>query len=106
MSGYSEDFTQCARKTHKNFSKVDDACLLYKNTNDMRDVMRYYDFMSRTLTVRCTHDTQSQVIQFRDLDAESLSFMRQKLIELGGTPPALASATTSPEASGQHVTRG
>lgn len=95
MSAYSEDFTQCARKTFKNFTKVDDACLLYKNTNDMRDVLRYYDFMTRTLTVRCTHDTQSQVIQFRDLDGESLAFMRQKLVELGGTPPALAKATAS-----------
>lgn len=96
MTDFSDDFTACARKMPRNsFTKVDDACLLYKNTNDMRDLERYYDFLSRTVTVRGTRDSQTHIIHFRDCDAESLSFMRQKLVELGGTPPALAKASAS-----------
>lgn len=93
-AAFSDDFAACARKMPRtSFAKVDDACLLYKNTYDIRDIERYYDFLSRTLTIRGTRDSQTHVIHFRDCDQESLAFMRQKLVDLGGTPPALVKPT-------------
>lgn len=49
-----------------------------------------YDFLARVLTVQTYKDEGGiSVVPFSQLDRESLTFMRDKLIELNGKPPAL-----------------
>jgi len=49
-----------------------------------------YDFMARVMIVRTgSSDGGSHVTPFSQLDRETLVEMREKLIELGGNPPAL-----------------
>lgn len=50
-----------------------------------------YDFMARLLTTRTgSSDGGITVTPFSQLDAESLEHLRNRLVDLGGKPPALA----------------
>ncbi len=69
------------------FTKVNDVCLLYYagKTDRYSGVHMWIDFLSRKTIIG---DKQT-VIKFSDDDRDTLEFMRNKLIELGGKPPSL-----------------
>lgn len=55
-----------------------------------------YDFNLRFLTVRTgSSDGGAVIIPFSQLDPDSLESLREKLVELGGNPPALPGAPPS-----------
>lgn len=92
---HSEDFSRAAQRCEDNglaFEKANDACIIYKTAYDNISTSKFYDFLARSVTtviiVRTGNDT-SHVEAFSDVDCETLSYMRDKLIDLGGNPPPL-----------------
>ena len=83
------EFSAAAEASKNKFSKKDNAVLFYKTAGES-DIFHYYDFVTRYLYVRFEQREHSHMIPFSDLDQETLHYMREKLIELGGTPPPLA----------------
>jgi hypothetical protein len=51
------------------------------------DVTHYYDFLNRVRTT--TYDSALTTTPFSQIDREVLIAMRDKLVELDGTPPEL-----------------
>lgn len=90
MSDQQDAFNEAAAHCANKFSKKDDAVLYYKTAGAV-DIYHFYDFITRNLYVRFESKDHSHVIPFRDIDPETLSFMRGKLVELGGNPPPLPS---------------
>lgn len=88
MAEYSDDFAAAAAKSASKFKKKDDAVLLY-NTTAQADIYHYYDFITRNLYVRFESKDHSHIIPFRDIEPDTLAYMRDKLVELGGNPPPL-----------------
>ena len=83
----TEDFASAA-------AKMDDLNYTRSNSSTLRlyvgDGFHYYNFVMRALVSSTSNNEGGVTITpFSQLDRESLGFMRDKLIELGGTPPAL-----------------
>lgn len=72
------------------WSKLTPYTLKYTVMSGGTYLYQHYDFLSRIMT---THIQSSgpavAVVPFAQLDPEVLAAMRQKLVDLGGTPPAL-----------------
>ena len=92
---HADDFAAPAGKTQSKFTKIDSAVLCYKTTAGL-DMYHYYDFIARTVLVRVEQKEHINVITFANADAQTLSFMHGKLIELGGTPPPLPEPENAP----------
>lgn len=72
------------------FSVEGPAQLTYQQTSLGPDRYYVYNFLTRVLIVSTgSSESGSAVIPFSKLDKETLVAMREKLIELGGTPPPL-----------------
>ena len=83
----AEDFASAAAKAGRlDYAKQNESTLrLY-----IDGTYHYYNFVMRALLSRTGgSDSGVTVTPFSQLDRESLEFMRDKLIELGGKPPAL-----------------
>ncbi len=91
MSDQQAAFREAAAYCANKFSKKDDAVLYYK-TIAGADIYHFYDFITRNLYIRFESKDHSHIIPFRDVDPETLNYMRDKLIELGGNPPPLPAA--------------
>lgn len=85
---HTDEFAAAAGKTQSKFTKIDSAVLCYKTTAGL-DMYHYYDFIARTVLIRVEQKEHINVVTFANADAQTLSFMRDKLIELGGNPPPL-----------------
>ena len=82
----AEDFASAAAKAGSlDYVKQNESTLrLY-----IDGTYHYYNFVMRALISRINGDGGCTVTPFSQFDHESLEFMRDKLIELGGKPPAL-----------------
>ncbi len=87
MSDQQAAFNEAATSVSK-YLKIDDVVLRYTTTASS-DLVHYYDFVSRMMVLRIQSKESTHLVHFRDIDPETLSFMRDKLVELGGKPPAL-----------------
>lgn len=85
---HADDFAAAAGKPQNKFAKIDDAVICYKTTAAL-DIFHYYDFISRMVLVRVEQKEHINIINFSDSDRETLTFMRDKLISMGGNPPPL-----------------
>ena len=83
--GLKEDFESCSKDNSGNFYARGDVMLEY--APGWGPNLRY-DFLSRLLLTSNSNGVNTT--PFSQLDPEVLEFMRDKLIELGGKPPALA----------------
>lgn len=93
MSNLQESFKTGADKVSKStFIKRTPVCLSYSSgrTEDSAGIVYRFDFLLRVVTVVDT----KMPIHFRDMDRDTLEFMRDKLIELGGSPPPLPAKET------------
>ncbi len=61
----------------------------------------YYDFAQRLMTTAVHHG--GGATPFDQLDREVLVAMRDKLIELGGNPPALAPLASTPPGNARKL---
>lgn len=92
---YSHEFSQAARKCEDaglTFEKANDGCLVYSASHGNVETYKFYDFIARTVTTSVqvhSGDDNSHVEPFSAIDAETLAFMREKLTDLGGSPPPL-----------------
>ena len=93
MSTLAEEFTTAQERSGKNIEfHVYNAGTSLCFYQESRGVYQYctYHFLTRTMNVTSgNHDGGVTVVPFAQLDREVLEFMRDKLIELGGHPPAL-----------------
>jgi hypothetical protein len=93
------EFNASAQGLQENvFTKVNDVCLLYYagKSHSYSGVHMWIDFLARKTIIG---DKQT-VIKFSDDDRDTLEFMRNKLIQLGGNPPPLTNqqpATPAPK---------
>ena len=104
----STEFSTAARQCEVNdfsFSRVSQGCLAYTKTHGTIKTVKLYDFIERGVTtvveVARGNDT-SHLHHFSEVDAETLHYMREKLIELGGTPPPLPQSITRSHVLGKH----
>lgn len=92
---FSSEFNSAAEKAAEDCSLVNSVSILYATDSGTARIERVYDFLARQMVVsvqvRGGNDT-THVVAFSDIDRETLGFMREKLVELGGTPPALPAA--------------
>lgn len=77
------------------FTKADNASIRYQFDTSSTDIYHIYNFITRTLCVRLYNKENFHVIPFREVDPDVLHFMREKLIDLGGTPPPLPAQDAS-----------
>ncbi len=94
MSDIQDAFKSSAEKLDEDsFAKRNPVSLTYYsgNSRDGYGTAYRFDFLLRVVTVVDTKDT----IHFREFDRDTLEFMRDKLIELGGTPPPLPAKETA-----------
>ena len=105
MSFVSE-FNTAAEKASEDCSVINAVSILYATDTGTARVERIYDFLARQMVVsvqvRGGNDT-THVVPFADIDRETLGFMREKLVQLGGTPPALPAAEKLSFARGPAV---
>ena len=99
---YKDDFARCAAatKTDNHGRTTPDMiidkrssyaiCLYYSNEPTVT-----YDFLNRMMITMSS--VGIKIVLFQDLDREILEAMRDKLIELGGTPPALPETGLRPD---------
>ncbi len=94
---YSEDFSAISKKM--TFSKDNDVQLLVKQPGIYYESSFRYNFMTRMLVYSSgvyNETSGAGVAPFSQLDPEMLAAMRDKLIELGGKPPALPASDSAP----------
>ena len=88
MSDLQDAFKDGANKIVKStFSKRNAVCLSYNSgkTDDFGGIVYRFDFLLRAVIIVDNKVT----IPFREFDRDTLEFMHDKLIELGGNPPPL-----------------
>ncbi len=82
----AEDFASAAAKAGSlEYGKDNDSTLRLK----VGYAYHFYNFVMRAVISTRHADGGCIITPFSQLDRESLEFMRGKLIELGGKPPAL-----------------
>ncbi len=89
--GLKEDFNT-AGITEECFRMLNPITLAYtaEGYYSSHKAVNIYDFLARHMVLQDSKDGSiNRAIPFSQLDPESLEFMRDKLIELGGKPPAL-----------------
>ncbi len=99
---YKDDFARCAAatKTDRHGRTSPDMYTL-KNSSYALSVFYdngpciTYDFLNRMMIT--TYGSEMKFVLFKDLDREILEAMRDKLIELGGTPPAMPETDPRPD---------
>ena len=62
----------------------------------------YYDFTARMLTT-CNGSNSVAVVPFSQLDHDTLIAMRDRLIDLGGTPPELPAETPATQPAARKL---
>lgn len=93
----SADFNDSGYKTSKINSYVLGVSYSYSEGSGYYNAYAY-DFLARIVTARTggSNDAGISVTPFSQLDPDSLETLRQRLIALGGKPPALTPLESPP----------
>lgn len=87
---YSQEFSQAAGKSATAFTKVGPAVVRYQYSSAEASMTSFdYDFIMRMVSVRVKGKEHTHLMHFREIEPDTLAYMRDRLIALGGTPPPL-----------------
>lgn len=94
MSTFKEEFDKASNNNQYNVERTAPAVLRITHSAGYNSIYQNYDFALRLLTSAMSGSNGVSVATqpFSQLDAEVLEVLREKLIALGGKPPALPAA--------------